>query len=98
MIGVLVIGFGYSFYDSFIKKDVRDALIQRCQAGVARSELDQRFALEAAKARRRNAETLEEQGEKIKAANELATAKVYEDIADGYKRLTVKDCEDTYGN
>lgn len=102
LVAVLVIGVAWSLYDSLVKEDpvdvVKQALVQRCQIGVARSELDQRFALEAAKARRRSAETLAEEGHTVKAENELATAKVYEDIAEGYQRLTAQDCKEIYNN
>lgn len=97
---MLVIGVGWSLYDSLIKDEPTDTLhnsqLAACQRGVTRSELDQRFALEAAEARRRNAEKLAREGNSVGAQNEIATATEYENIAAGYARLTPKDCNVAY--
>jgi len=96
----IALAVGSAFYNDYVKPDetdqLRQSVIQSCHRAQTRSALDQRFALEAAKARRRNAETLFDAGEPVKAQNEIATAKVYEDIAEGYAKITPVNCEQAY--
>jgi hypothetical protein len=93
LVSVIVVGLGWTLYDSLIKEEPVDTIYQSqvnaCNRGVARSELDQRFALKASEARRRSAEKLADAGDKIGAENELATAREYEAIAEGYRKLTI---------
>lgn len=100
LIVFVVIAVTSTFYKSFIGPDatelLRQATIHDCHRAQARSIVDQEFALEAAKARRRNAETAAASGDKVMAENELATAKRYESIAHQYKELTAVNCEKAY--
>ena len=96
----VALGAGTSFYNDYVKEDryqlLRSAVIRDCQKLQARSILQQQFANEAGKARRRNAENAAAVGDKVTAENELATARVYEKIAQGFENLTPVDCEESY--
>lgn len=90
-------GFIYSFVQSRGQGQTRADLIAACNQAENRATVFENFALEASAARRRNAETLSDQGKKVAAANEIATAKKYESFAKQWDELTVHNCEEFYG-
>lgn len=100
LVVAVTLGLGYSVWETVIRDEpvniVHNSLIRLCEREQQKSLLDQQFALEAAKARRRNAETASTTGDKITADNEIATARNYERIAQGYKELTPVNCESAF--
>jgi len=98
----ILIGAAYGVYSlvwggpTQAAKDVNNNLILACEKNKARSQIFQDFAYEAAAARRRNAEKDASLGDKVGAANEIATAKKYEGFAIRWDKLTVHDCQAEY--
>lgn len=103
---VIVVGGGllYSIYASVFSTSAKRAQqaiennISACNKALARATVFENFALEAASARRRNADKLAEEGNNIAAQNEIATAKKYESFAKQWDALTVHNCRAEYGS
>lgn len=85
------------FYNPNASVDkLRQDNIQNCIKGQARALLFKEFTDDAASARRRSAEMLQDEGETVAAANDLATARKYEELGERYVALTPKDCNNAY--
>ncbi len=91
-------GLIYSFIQSRETGATKRDLIEACNQAEQGAEVFESFALEAASARRRNADQLSARGQNIAAANEIATAKKYEGFARKWHQLTIHNCEEYYGN
>ncbi len=98
----LILGAGYSLYTVIWKgpsqaaRSVNHNVRVSCEKNKVRGVIFQQFALEAAAARRRNADHLSDQNDQIGALNEIATAKRYEGFAKDYAIATPQNCEDAF--
>lgn len=103
-VAFIAFGLGYSLYksvwstaDDKAAKAIENQ-IKACDKALARATVFENFALEAASARRRNADKLAEEDSNIAAQNEIATAKKYESYAKQWDALTVHNCRAEYGS
>lgn len=101
-VAFLFLGAAYTVYSvvwngpTHAAKMVNHNVRVSCEKNKVRAVIFQQFALEAANARRRNAEHLFDQGDKIGATNELATARRYESYANQYALATPQNCETAF--